>query len=96
MVRKILCFVEPTLQITYEELYDELARHLESDREDAIARFAPDEAVPALGYFRRQQRRREEATELARVLGVPREIVFESCTSQGAGKLMQALMARTA
>ena len=96
MVRKILSFVEPSLQITYQELYEELGRHLETDREDAIARFAPDEAVPALAYFRRQQTRRAEATELARALGVPREVVFESCTSQGAGVLMQALMTRTA
>ena len=96
VVRKILSFLEPTLRITYEELYDELAVHLETDREDAMARFAPDEAVPALRYFRRQQQRREDAAELARSLGIPREIVFESCTSQGAGKLVQALMARTA
>ncbi|MBM3266246.1 MAG: hypothetical protein FJZ01_01240 [Candidatus Sericytochromatia bacterium] len=90
---KLLTFVEPTLQITYRDLYSELARHLESDLEGAVSRFPPDEAVPALQYFRRQERRRVQARTLAARLGVAPEVVFEACTPDGAGKLVSALSA---
>jgi hypothetical protein len=90
-MRKILSFVEPTLQITYQQLYEELARHLEADLDTATRRFAPDEAVPALLYFRRQDARRCQARELAGRLGVEPAVVFEACTPDGAGKLIAAL-----
>jgi len=92
-VRKILSFLEPTLQITYNELYTELAGHLDVDLETAIRRFAPDEAVPALQYYRRQVCRRTQVRSLAEKLGVSPEVVFEACTPEGAGKLMEALPA---
>ncbi len=90
---KILSFVEPTLQITYQDLYAELAEHLDADLEGAIMRFPPDEAVPALQYFRRQEKRRSQTRTLAARLGVAPELVFEACTPEGAGKLIAALSA---
>ncbi len=92
-MRKILSFVEPTLQITYQELYTELAGHLDADIEIAIRRFPPDEAVPALKYFRRQDQRRLQVRNLAAKLGVDPQVVFEACTPEGASKLMDALTA---
>lgn len=93
MVRNILSFVEPTLRITYAELYDELAGHLQVDRDEATRRLAPDDAVAALGYFRRQETRRQEAARLAGLLGVTPSVVFEACTPDGVGKLVRALQA---
>lgn len=87
-MRKLFSFVEPSLRITYLALYEELAGHLQVDVEGAFGRFAPDEAIPALHYFRRQTRRREASLLLAARLGVAPELVYEACTPDGAEKLL--------
>jgi hypothetical protein len=95
-MRKILTFVVPDLDITYQELYEELSGHLGIDFEEATRRFAPDEAVPALRYHRRQAEGRAVGTELARRLGVSPEVVFAACTAEGARMLLAALPAAAA
>lgn len=95
-MRKILAFVSPDLGITYQELYTELAGHIGEAFDAATHRFAPDEAVTALRYYRRQAERREAAAELSRVLGVSAEDVFAACTPDGARLLLEAMQKRAA
>lgn len=95
-MRKILAFVSPELGITYHELYTELALHIGEGFEAATRRFAPDEAVTALRYYRRQAERRDTVAELSRALGVSAEVVFAATTPEGARLLLDALEARTA
>lgn len=95
-MRKILAFVSPELGITYHELYTELARHIGEGFEEATRRFAPDEAVTALRYYRRQAERRESVAELSRMLGVSAEVMFAATTPEGAQLLLDALKSRAA
>lgn len=95
-MRKILAFVSPELGITYQELYAELAGHMGEAFDEATRRFAPDEAAPALRYYRRQAERRDTAVELSRVLGVSQEVVFAACTPDGARLLLEALQQQVA
>lgn len=95
-MRKILAFVSPELGITYHELYQELAGHMGGAFDEATSRFAPDEAVTALRYYRRQTERRDTASELSRMLGVSPEVVFSACTPDGASLLLEALRSRAA
>lgn len=90
-MRKILTFTSPELGITYHELYQELAGHIGEAFDEATRRFAPDEAVTALRYYRRQAERREQSVELSRLLGVSQEVVFAACTPDGARLLLDAL-----
>lgn len=95
-MRKILAFVSPELGITYHELYQELAGHMGGAFDEATNRFAPDEAVTALRYYRRQSERRDTASELSRLLGVSQEVVFAACTPDGARLLLEALQVKSA
>lgn len=93
-MRKILSFVSPELGITYQELYGELADRAETTFDEVTRRFPPDEAVSALQYHRRMAERREVYRDLAERLGVSVDVVFASCTTEGAKKLLTALEAK--
>ena len=74
-------------------LYRELASYLEVSIEDT-ARFSQDEAIALLKYHRRQRERREAALELARLLDVPTDVIFEAVTPTGTQLLLDALRAQ--
>lgn len=95
-MRKILSFVSPELDITYHEVYTELAAQVEQPLEDTIRRFPPDEAVATLKYHRRQADRRAASEALARALGIDPQVVFSACREHGARQLLSALEAQVA
>lgn len=90
-MRNLLTFVCPELDTTYDAAYKELAQHLELPVEDAMKRFAPDDAVARLRYHRRQVRRRVVFHDLAAELGVDVSTVFSACSAEGAQILLDAL-----
>lgn len=91
---RFMSFVCPDLNTTYEAIYLELAVHLELDLEETVARFAPDDAVARVRYFRRQASRRGVQQQLADRLGIDAGPVFAACTEEGARILLEALQAR--
>lgn len=95
-MRKILSFVSPELGITYHELYQELALHVAADFDETTKRFAPDEAVTALRYYRRMADRRETFAELSQRLNVSLDVVYAVCSTEGAKLLLTALTAQPA
>ena len=50
---KLMTFVCPELDATYEEVYRELSLHLEMPVAETTTRFSPDDAVARLKYHRR-------------------------------------------
>ena len=95
-MRQMLTFTCPELDATYDEVYRELALHLELPIGEAIATFAPDDAVARLRYHRRQARRRGVFEELARELGVEETTVYTACSADGAAILLDALREKRA
>ncbi|MEB3299538.1 MAG: hypothetical protein VKO21_08645 [Candidatus Sericytochromatia bacterium] len=95
-MRKLLSFVEPTLGLTYQDLYSELGDHLALHLEETLKRFTPDEAPDVLRYHRRQVARRLEAERLAERLGVEVSVVHAACTPEGIRLLLEALEIRDA
>lgn len=93
-MKKILTFVCPELDCTYDAIYRELALHVDQCVESTMADFAPDEAVMLLKYHRRQARRRQVAHELALELGVDAGVVFSATHPEGAQLLLDALRQR--
>jgi thymidine kinase len=91
---QFLTFVCPELDTTYEAVYHELAGYLEMDVDDALVRFAPDDAVARVRYHRRQQQRRHIQVDLAEFLGISVEDVFSAVSDDGARILLTALQAR--
>ena len=95
-MRNLLTFVCPELELTYEQVYAELAMHLEVSAESLQARFAPDDAGCRLRYHRRQSARRAVFTDLASELGVDAATVFTAVSADGARILLDALKAKKA
>ncbi|MEB3285793.1 MAG: hypothetical protein VKN33_10950 [Candidatus Sericytochromatia bacterium] len=93
-MRNILTFVCPELDTTYDAAYKELAQYLELSIEEAMNRFAPDDAIARLRYHRRQARRRAVFQELATELGVDATTVFSACSADGAQILLDALQSK--
>ena len=93
-MRKLMTFVEPSLGLTYQDLYAELGDHLALHIEDTMRRFTPDQAPDVLRYHRRQVERRLEASRLADRLGVDVSVIHASCTAEGARLLLAALEAK--
>ena len=92
---KLMTFVCPELDMTYEAVYGELALHLEQPVEDTRREFAPDDAVANLKYHRRQAARRMVFSDLAAELGVEVFTVFAACSDvDGARLLLDALRAK--
>lgn len=95
-MRKLMSFVCPELDLTYDEVYRELAQHLEMDVEETASRFTPDDAVARLKYHRRQTSRRAAFSELADELGVDVATVFAAVSVDGANILLEAIRAKRA
>jgi hypothetical protein len=93
-MRKILTFVCPELDLTYEDIYRELSLHLEMPGEEVIKTFSPDDAVSRLKYHRREASRRGVFQELALAMGVPVSTVFAACSADGARMLLDAMEAK--
>jgi hypothetical protein len=93
---KLMSFVCPELDATYDEVYRELALHLEMPVADTIKRFGPDDAVTRLKYHRRQASRRAVFTELAGELGIDAATVFSAVSADGAHMLLEAIRERRA
>ena len=91
---KMLSFVCPELDVTYDEVYNELAMMLEVPVDEAVKRFSPDDAVARLKYHRRQAGRRAVFTDLAVELGVDATTVFAACSVDGAQILLDAIRAK--
>ena len=91
---KLMTFVCPELDATYEEVYRELALHLEMPVSEATKRFTPDDAVARLKYHRRQASRRAVFTELATELGIDAATVFAAVSADGAAILLDAIRER--
>ncbi|HEY9724680.1 MAG TPA: hypothetical protein V6D47_21945 [Oscillatoriaceae cyanobacterium] len=91
---KLMSFVCPELDVTYDEVYTELAQALELTFEEASKRFSPDDAVARLKYHRRQAGRRAVFQELADELGVDATTVFAACSVDGAKILLDAVRAK--
>lgn len=91
---KLLSFVCPELDVTYDQVYQELAMMLEVPVDEAVKRFSPDDAVARLKYHRRQAGRRAVFTELANELGVDATTVFAACSVDGAQILLDAIRAK--
>jgi hypothetical protein len=91
---KLLTFICPELDLSYEAVYQELASCLEIDLETAVERFAPDDAAARVRYHRRQTRRRSVQAELAEALGIDPAAVFAACGEEGARILLEALRAK--
>ena len=88
---QLLSFVCAELNAPYEQVYAELAAHLDLDIESTIKKFAPDDAVARVRYHRRQASRRSTQLQLAELLGVDAEVVFQAVTEEGAKILMDAM-----
>lgn len=95
-MRKLLSFICPELDVTYEEVYKELAQWLEITFEEAVVGFGPDDAVSRLRYHRREAGRRAVFQELADALGVDATTTFAACSPEGARILLDAINARRA
>ncbi|MEB3197979.1 MAG: hypothetical protein VKP62_12325 [Candidatus Sericytochromatia bacterium] len=93
---QFLTFVCPELDTTYDAVYSELARYLEMEPEEAMERFAPDDAVARVRYHRRQHQRRHVQLDLAEVLGISPADVFAAVNDEGARILLSALNAKKA
>lgn len=93
-MRKLMSFVCPELDVTYDEVYRELALFLEMPVEDTMKRFSPDDAVARLKYHRRQASRRAVFSDLARELGLEETTVFSAMSVDGAEILLDALLAK--
>lgn len=93
---RIMTFVCPELDTPYEAVYQELARYLEIDLEEAVRRFLPDDAVARVRYHRRQRQRQTVQLDLAEVLGIDPAAVFAACSDEGARILLDALRAKGA
>jgi energy-converting hydrogenase A subunit M len=89
-----MTFVCPELDMTYEAVYHELARHLEIDVDEAGRRFAPDDAVARVRYHRRQRQRQHVQRDLAEILEIPVEDVFAAVSEEGARILIESLRSR--
>ena len=88
---QLLSFTCPELNQPYEAVYTELAVYLELDLETTVKRFAPDDAVARVRYFRRQNSRRTMQPQLAELLGVDAEVVFQAVTEEGARLLYEGM-----
>lgn len=95
-MRKLLAFVCPELDSTYDEIYRELALALEMPLEDTIRRFSPDDAVARIKYHRRQAGRRAVFQDLADELGIDAQTVFSAVSADGARMLLEAMRAKRA
>jgi hypothetical protein len=93
-MRKLMAFVCPELDVTYDEVYRELALFLEMGVEETMGRFSPDDAVARLKYHRRQASRRAVFSDLARELGVDETTVFSAVSADGAMILLEAIRAK--
>lgn len=93
---KLMSFVCPELDATYDEVYRELSLHLEMPVAETIKRFTPDDAVARLKYHRRQASRRAVFTELAVELGIDAATVFAAVSADGAAILLDAVRERRA
>ncbi|MDB5099266.1 MAG: hypothetical protein JWM80_3687 [Cyanobacteria bacterium RYN_339] len=82
------------LGMSYEDVYMELAGYLELELTEAAVRFAPDDAVARVRYFRRQATRRGQQLALAQELGIDAGAVFSACGEEGARILLAALRAK--
>jgi hypothetical protein len=91
----LLSFICAELNSPYEEVYAELANHLEMDLEATVKRFAPDDAVARVRYHRRQASRRGVQNQLAELLGIDAAPVFAACSEEGARILLDALKAKS-
>lgn len=91
---KLMSFVCPELDATYDEVYRELALHLEMPVAETIKRHQPDDAVARLKYHRRQASRRAVFTELATELGIDAATVFAAVSADGAHMLLTAMRER--
>lgn len=91
---KLMSFVCPELDVTYDEVYSELAQVLELTFEETSKRFSPDDAVARLKYHRRQAGRRAVFQELADELNVDVTSVFAACSADGAKILLDAVRAK--
>lgn len=91
---KMLSFVCPELDVTYDQVYQELALMLEMSVDEAVKTISPDDAVARLKYHRRQAGRRAVFTELATELGVDATTVFAACSVDGAQILLDAIRAK--
>jgi hypothetical protein len=91
LMAQLLSFICAELNTPYEEVYAELASHLEMDLEATVKRFAPDDAVARVRYHRRQASRRSVQSQLAELLGIDAEPVFAACSEEGARILLDAL-----
>ena len=93
-MQKLMTFVHPELDQTYDQVYGELAQMLEMPFEETVKRFTPDDAVARLKYHRRQAARRAVFQELADELGVEASTVFAACSADGARILLDAVRAK--
>ena len=91
---KLMSFVCPELDATYDEVYRELALYLEMPVGDTIKRFSPDDAVSRLKYHRRQASRRAVFQDLADELGIDAATVFSAVSADGAHMLLEAVRAK--
>lgn len=92
-MRNMMTFVCPELDLTYAEIYAELAQALEMTPEEVLE-LSPDDAVARLRYHRRQASRRAVFTELAEMLGVDTMTVFSAVSAEGARILLDAVRER--
>ncbi|MDB5101402.1 MAG: hypothetical protein JWM80_5823 [Cyanobacteria bacterium RYN_339] len=93
---RLMTFTCPELDMTYDAVYAELAGYLELDVEATAGRFAPDDAVARVRYFRRLRQRQHVQLDLADVLGIDPTAVYAAVGEEGARILLEALQARRA
>jgi hypothetical protein len=91
---KLMSFVCPELDATYDEVYAELSSHLEMPVAETVKRFSPDDAVARLKYHRRQASRRAVFSELASEMGIDAATVFAAVSADGAAILLDAIRER--
>jgi hypothetical protein len=88
-----MTFICPELNLTYAQVYAELAGYLELDAEEAAERFAPDDAVARVRYYRRNRQRQHVQLDLARELGIDPGAVYAAVGDEGARILLEAIRA---
>ena len=93
-MRSMSSFTCRELDLTYEQIYGELASYLEQTLDEVCKRVAPDDATALLKYHRRQAQRRLVFSELAEVLGVDAMTVFSAVSADGAMILLDAIRAK--
>ncbi len=93
-MRAMLSFTCRELDLTYDEIYRELAIFLEQSPEEVCRKVSPDDATVLLKYHRRQAQRRRVFTDLADQLGVDAMTVFSAVSADGAMILLEALNAK--